>query len=342
MGQLRSQQGGPDIAPAMQGPDTFRMRDLYERVFHASAAMREVERVLLSVVQGDEPILIEGETGTGKDLVAEMVHALSDRAAGPWERVSCGAMPSDRLDVELFGEEIAGPGGRSINIPGRIDAAAGGTIFLDEISDLSQALQARVLELVAQGSFHRNGGRQANRVAARLIASTHRDLRVRVASGTFRADLYQRLAATTLRIPPLRERREEIPLLVEHFRSKFAAATGSLRPRLSSRTMDTLIAYEWPGNVRELSNLVRRYVVLGDERYVRDEIATRRRSMLRAQFSPMPGEGLRSLSRRITRQAERSAIEDVLARVDGNRAAAARHLKVSYKTLLSKLKSPDR
>ena len=341
LGQLGSQ-GASDIAPATQGPDTRRMRELYERVFHASAAMRDVERLLLSVAQGCDPVLIEGETGTGKDLVAEMVHALSDRAAGPWERVSCGAMPCDRLDAELFGEEIAGPGGRSIHVPGRIDVAAGGTVFLDEITDLSQTLQARVLELVAQGSFHRNGGRQANRATARLIASTHRDLRVFVAAGTFRADLYQRLAATTLRIPPLRERREEIPLLVEHFRSKFATATGSPRPRLSPRTMDALIAYEWPGNVRELSNLIRRYVVLGEERYVRDEIAARKRSMLRAQFSPMPGEGLRSLSRRISRQAERSAIEDVLARVDGNRAAAARHLKVSYKTLLSKLKSGDR
>jgi DNA-binding NtrC family response regulator len=340
--QIGSLDGITEVAPATQPPDTRRLRELYERMFRASPAMREVEGRLLRVVGGTEPVLVEGETGTGKDLVAEMVHVLSERASGPWERLSCGALPGDRLDAELFGEEIPGPGGRPIHFAGRVDAAAAGSLFLDEVTDLPETLQARVLELLAHGSFYRNGGRQATRANARVIASTHRNVRTLVAAGTFRADLYQRLGALTLRIPPLRERREEIPALVEHFRSELSAAAGCHRPRLSARTMEALVAYDWPGNVRELSNLVRRYVVLGDERHVRDELANRLRATERARFAPLPGEGLRSLGRRVARQAERAAIEDVLARVDGNRAEAARRLKVSYKTLLAKLKTLDR
>ena len=319
--------------------DRQRLPDVYERLFRKSAAMRDVERLVLRLVASTDPLLIEGETGTGKDLLAEMIHAMSGRADGPWVRMSCSALPGDRIDAELFGEEFPGPGGQSREFPGRIDAATNGSLFLDEIGDLPQALQGRVLQFVQNGVFYRNGARHPSGSNARVIASTHRDARSLVTSGVLRADLYQRLAITTIRIPPLRERREEIPALVEYFRTELTRTAGSHRPRLSARTMDALVAYDWPGNVRELSNLIRRYVVLGDERHVREELVARIRSSERTRFCPVPGEGLRSLGRRVARQAERAAIEDVLARVDGNRAEAARRLKVSYKTLLAKLKT---
>jgi DNA-binding NtrC family response regulator len=328
-----------DSVVSATGADRQQFHERYDWLFRKSAAMREVERVVLRVVAATEPVLVEGETGTGKDLVAEMLHALSERADGPWVRLHCGALPGDRVDAELFGEEITGPGGQPMEFSGRVDAAAGGSLFLDEVTDLPLAIQGRVLQLVQDGVFYRNGGRRQHRANTRLIASTHRDARTLVARGTFRADLYQRLAMTIVRIPPLRERREEIAALAEHFRSEHMTAAGVHRARLSTRTVDALVAYDWPGNVRELSNLVRRYVVLGDERHVRDEIAARLRSSDRARFSPVPGESLRTLSRRAARQVERAAIEDVLARVDGNRAEAARRLKVSYKTLLAKLKT---
>ena len=342
LNEIGSIDGITKVAPSDVALDRRRLPDLYERLFRKSAAMREVERLVLRLVGGDDPLLIEGETGTGKDLVAEMVHLMSNRADGPWVRVSCSALPGDRIDAELFGEEIPGPGGQPMEFAGRVDSATNGSLFLDEISDLPQALQGRVLQLVQNGVFYRNGGRHPYRSNARMIATTHQDARALVSRGALRADLYQRLAMTTIRIPALRERREEIPSLVEYFRTELTRTAGCHRPRLSARTMDALVAYDWPGNVRELSNLVRRYVVLGDERHIREELVARIRSSERTRFSPVPGEGLRSLGRRIARQAERAAIEDVLARVDGNRAEAARRLKVSYKTLLAKLKTLDR
>jgi two-component system response regulator AtoC len=310
----------------------------YERLFQASAAMHDVERLVRRAVIGVGPVLIEGETGTGKELVADAVHALSDRAAGPCVKLPCGALPGERFDAELFGQELPGPGG-TVDFAGRIDAAAGGTLFLDEIADVPGSLHARLLHLVEESRFYRNGGRREHLADVRIIASTHRNLAAMVASGAFRADLYQRLAATTIRIPPLRERREEIGPLVDYFCAEFCRELRCARPAVSTRTMEVLGEYAWPGNVRELQNLVRRFVMLGDERFMREEIAARTAGARRTTITPAAGEGLRSLGRRAAREAERAAIADVLARVNGNRAEAARRLKVSYKTLLAKLKT---
>jgi two-component system response regulator AtoC len=313
-------------------------RALDERLFRTSPAMRDLEKVVLRAVVGNGPILIEGETGTGKELIAEAVHTLSDRASGPCVKLPCGALPGERLDAELFGQELPGPGG-TVDFAGRIDAAAGGTLFLDEIADVPASLHARLLHLLEESRFYRNGGRREHRADARIIASTHRNLAALVEAGTFRADLYQRLVATTIRIPPLRERREEIAPLVEQFCAEFCDEFRCARPTVSPRTMEALRAYAWPGNIRELSNLVRRFVMLGDERFMREEIAARTAGARRTTITPVAGEGLRSLGRRAAREAERAAIADVLARVNGNRAEAARRLKVSYKTLLAKLKA---
>jgi DNA-binding NtrC family response regulator len=315
-----------------------RERARYERLFRTSAAMRAVETVVVRAATGDGPVLIEGETGTGKELVAEAIHALSKRAAGPCVKLPCGALPGERFDAEFFGQELPGPGG-TVDFAGRVDAAAGGTLFLDEVGDVPASLHARLLHLLEESRFYRNSGRRERIADVRVIASTHRNLAAMVHAGTFRADLYHRLAAATVRIPPLRERREEIRPLVEHFCAQFCAEFACARPALSSRTMDALRDYAWPGNIRELSNLVRRFVLLGDERFVREEIAARTAAARGTTITPVAGEGLRSLGRRAAREAERAAIADVLARVNGNRAEAARRLKVSYKTLLTKLKA---
>lgn len=226
-----------------------------------SPGMRQVLATIARVSRTDIPVLIRGETGTGKELIARRVHELSERRGGPFVPVNCGALPREIADGELFGVERGAFTGADRSRPGLFEAADGGTIFLDEIGEMEPALQVRLLRVLQEGEFYRVGSTRPTRVSVRVVAATNRDLRAAVHAGTFREDLYYRLSGMCIEIPPLRERIEDIEPIVTHLIEREVGA-GSAVPMFSDRDLHRLLRHSWPGNVRELQNVVRSAVAL--------------------------------------------------------------------------------
>jgi transcriptional regulator with GAF, ATPase, and Fis domain len=300
-------------------------------------SMRAIRAIIESIADTDAMVLIRGESGVGKDLVARSIHARSSRREGPFVKVNCAAIPHGLLESELFGHERGAFTGAHRRKPGQFEYAKGGTIYLDEIAELPLSLQAKLLHVLQDFAFTRVGGHGLIDVEARVIAATNRDLEHLMALGEFRDDLYYRLNVVELRVPPLRERRAEIPGLVELFLARFNTQYRRQK-QLSPETLARLTQYSWSGNVRELENVIRRIVVLDDGEQAFEAFVARGRNgsgIVRpvAQVS----ESLREIARRAAGEAERSALADVLERVHWNRAVASRILKVSYKTLLHKI-----
>lgn len=237
--------------------------DLQEAIVGAEAGFREVmERVSLAA-PSDVPVLVLGETGSGKEVVARAIHARSRRAAGPFLRVNCGAIPSGLLDSELFGHERGSFTGAAAQRKGWFERADGGTLFLDEVGELPSDAQVRLLRILQDGSFERVGGQRTLHVDVRIVAATHRDLRAMVAERTFREDLWYRLAVFPIEVPPLRDRPEDVPPLANHFALRAATRFGTA-PRIPTpEDLELLVAYPWPGNVRELAAVIERAVILG-------------------------------------------------------------------------------
>lgn len=316
----------------------------YEMVFYRSDKMRPVEKLVLQVADTSATVLIQGETGAGKEFVAKALHYLSDRATKPWLKVNCASLPAELLESELFGHEKGAFTGALFRKPGRFELANGGTILLDEIGEMPLSLQSKILHVLQDSKFFRVGGRELITVDARVLAATNKNIHMMVASGTFREDLYYRLNVVNIFVPPLRERREEIPILVEYFREKFMREFNRRSAPLSADTQGLLLTYHWPGNIRELENCIKRHVLVGDEAHLRDDLVVRLKAVSpqRLPFpAPIDGaerrDGLRAIAGRAAREAEQVTIKEVLERVGWNRAAAARLLKISYKTLLSKI-----
>jgi len=310
-----------------------------------SAKMRAIREIVEQVAATNATILFRGETGVGKDLVARAVHAASPRADGPFVKVNCAALPGELLESELFGHEKGAFTGAYRRKLGKFELANEGTIYLDEIGELPLALQTKLLHVVQDLQFSRIGGRELIRVDTRILASTNRNLEVALGRGEFREDLYYRLNVVEIQVPPLRERPEEIPVLASIFLDRVNREYHQDR-QFSSETLALLASCPWPGNVRELENFVRRFVVLGDAQRSRQELDAALRAGRRADLSagtslsPSTADvtrGLREIARRAARDAERIALREVLDRVQWNRVAAARILKVSYKTLLAKI-----
>ena len=255
-------------------------------------------------------------------------------------------MPGDLLESEIFGFEGEAPEDTPIRQPGKLDMADGGTLLLDEIAEEPPVLQTRIVHLLQDGQFFRARGRELISTSVRLLATTIRDLKAMAAAHAFSEDLYRLLGVVNIVVPPLRERREEIPLLADHFRVRFAGEFNRPLPKLSSEILELLSAYDWPGNVRELESLVKRWIVLGDDAHVKEELQSRLRARGGVNAKPKPASidevGLREVGRRAARAAEQAALREALQRVGGNRAAAARLLKISYKTLLQKLNEGKR
>jgi DNA-binding NtrC family response regulator len=233
--------------------------DRFGRAFGRAVSMRRVFALLPRIAASEATVLIEGETGTGKTLLAEAIHQASPRKAGPFIVIDCGAIPPSLIESELFGHEKGAFTGATGARTGAIEAADGGTVFFDEIGELPQDLQPRLLRAIEDRTIKRVGGQERIRVDVRVIAATNQDLRLAVNRGSFRSDLYYRLHVVSLRLPPLRERREDIPLLVEKFYETFAGRAGAPKA-----LVDELAAHDWPGNVRELRAAVERAVLLGD------------------------------------------------------------------------------
>jgi two-component system response regulator AtoC len=300
--------------------------------------MRAIRSIVESIADTDTTVLIRGESGVGKDLIARAVHAASARREGPFVKVNCAAIPQELLESELFGHEKGAFTGAHRRKPGQFEYANQGTIYLDEIGELPLSLQAKLLHVLQDFRFSRVGGHAPIDVDARVIAATNRRLEEAMAHGEFREDLYYRLNVVEIKVPPLRERREEIPALVTWFLGKFNTQYGRHKT-LAPETLTRLSEHTWSGNVRELENIIRRMVVLADGE--RDFAAQAARVQPLRAVPPQPAasvtESLREIARRGAREAERHALSEVLERVRWNRAEASRILKVSYKTLLNKI-----
>jgi two-component system, NtrC family, response regulator AtoC len=305
-------------------------------LFSGHPRMRAIRSIIESIADTDTTVLIRGESGVGKDLIARAVHAASSRREGPFVKVNCAAIPQGLLESELFGHEKGAFTGAYRRKPGQFEYANKGTIYLDEIAELPLALQAKLLHVLQDFRFSRIGGQGVVDVDARVIAATNRDLEDAMKRGEFREDLYYRLNVVEIQVPPLRERREEIPMLATWFLAKFNAQYGR-RKQLQPETLARLCEYPWSGNIRELENAIRRLVVLSDGEQAIEALVARRQTGPVDAAHPLITESLREIARRGAREAERKALADVLERVNWNRAEASRILKVSYKTILNKI-----
>jgi two-component system response regulator AtoC len=301
-----------------------------------SRAMREVLGFITQVSSVGSAVLITGESGTGKELVALAIHNGGARASGPFVAVNCGAIPEQLLESELFGHVRGAFTDAVRDRVGLYEAAEGGTLFLDEVGELPLSLQVKLLRVLQEGEVRRVGDTQSRAVDVRVVAATGRGLEEEVSAGRFREDLYYRLNVLPLHLPPLRERKEDIPLLVEHFLIVHCARLGRERPEMSPEVMEALLGYGWPGNVRELENLVERMLVLSRQgRLSLEDVPVH----IRLGRPAPAGEAGRDLDlRRWVQDLEARLIREALAVCHGNRSEAARRLKISYPTLLSKIK----
>ena len=315
-----------------------------------SPKMRALEEMARRLAESDVTVLIRGESGVGKEVVARYIHRCSNRSKGPFVKVNCAALPEDLLESELFGYEKGAFTGAVTSKPGRFEAANHGTFLLDEISEMSPRLQAKLLHVLQDKSFSRLGGNREVEVDVRILAATNADLERAIEEHRFREDLYFRIKIIDLYVPPLRERREEIPLLIEHFLGRFSHEYGRPTPEPSEQLLTVLCAHSWPGNVRELENMIKRLVVLADESSVLKEVLSKAGRRSTAPLS-RPGAGLagvasesqiemslKKVGERAAMAAERTLILSTLEKTRWNRMQASRMLSVSYKTLLTKMK----
>ena len=306
-----------------------------------SPQMRDIQAVIEQAARADVTVLVCGETGLGKELVARAIHAHSPRRRAAFVKVNCAAMPRELLESELFGHERGAFTGAHQRKPGRFELADGGTIFLDEIGELHPALQAKLLHVLQDGEFSRVGGRHNIRVDVRVICATNRDLAREVAANRFREDLFYRLNVINIFVPPLRERREEIPALTGYFVHRYSRLFNFPEREVTPETLHAFMQYGWPGNIRELENFIKRMIVLQDFTLPRTLMATSvsaSAAVATEPFSATKGLSLKEISRRAVLEAEREVICRALEQCRWNRVKTAKMLKISYRALLYKIK----
>lgn len=307
-------------------------------IFGRSAAMARVRRTVEAIASTNVPILILGESGTGKEVLAKEIHRNSPRAKGPFVKVSCPAIPATLLESELFGYEKGAFTGAQTSRAGRVEQAHQGMLFLDEIAELDTSLQAKLLHLLQDGKFCRVGDREQRQVDVHFISSTNRNLEEEIAGGTFRQDLYFRINVIGVEMPPLRQRAEDIPLLVDYFLTHYSVRYGRPVEPLSATVLQTLQRHSWPGNIRELENALKRYVILGTEDAVLSALAHGPEQVWLKEIPENEMMPLKQLTRQAVREVERSAILRVLHSTRWNRRKAAKILQISYRALLYKIR----
>jgi DNA-binding NtrC family response regulator len=324
--------------------EEFAERLGFPRIIGESPALVEVSRQIQKAAPTDATILIEGESGTGKELFARAVHHLSPRKDAPFVAINCAAIPETLLENELFGHEKGAYTGATSARAGRVELADRGTLFLDEIGELGLNVQAKLLRMLQERTFERVGGNRTVSVNVRVVAATNRDLKRATARGAFREDLFFRLAVVTLTVPPLRERRGDIPALAAHFLERYRRELGREGLQFSDAANEALRAHDWPGNVRELANCIERAAILADG----DRIEPRQLGLGTAIPA---GDEIEDLCRAVTAEgpldevvarardlAETVAIRRALGRAGGNKARAAQLLEVNYKRLLARIR----
>ncbi|MGC9029181.1 MAG: sigma-54 interaction domain-containing protein [Desulfomonilaceae bacterium] len=303
----------------------------FEDIISQNSRMRALFAILPDVAASDSTVLIQGESGTGKELMARAIHKLSSRGGKPLVTVNCGAIPDNLLESELFGYKAGAFTDAKRDKPGRFAQAHGGTIFLDEIGDITPALQVRLLRFLQDKSFEPLGAAATVRSDARVIAATNKDLQALVASGDFREDLFYRIQVFKISLPPLRERKEDIPLLVDHFINRFNRLRGKNISGLSDSAMRAFMRHTWPGNIRELENAIAHAFILCRGGLIElEHLPDPLRKGAAAESVTTPGQTLEELEMR--------AIQEALARNKGRKTAAARELGINKTTLWRKLK----
>lgn len=331
-----------DVSAPPAGPGRY-------RIIGQSPPMLDVYQVIDRVADTPSTVLLTGESGTGKELIARALHENSSRETKPFIRVNCAAIPADLIESELFGYERGAFTGAVTSKPGRFELADGGTLFLDEIGEIPVSMQVKLLRALQEQEFERVGGVKTIKVNVRLVAATNRDLATEIQAGRFREDLYYRLNVVQVRLPPLRERKSDIPLLVEHFIRRY---TGRLKKDVlgvGAEALDRLLQHPWPGNIRELENVIERCMLFADGNHIEVcDLPEEVRPVVRAskeedsQFPPAEetGEtpGLKEAVREATSRVERKLIVRALQQTGGNVTHTARLLKISRKSLQTKMK----
>lgn len=317
-------------APAALPPDAV--------IFGRSVTMQAIRLKATKVSCTIVPVLLQGERGSGKEVLAKWIHAHSPFASGRFVKVNCAAIPGTLLESELFGYEKGAFTGAHTAKPGRVEAAHRGTLFLDEIADLEMSLQAKLLQFLQDGRFTRIGDQQEQRVETRVICSTNRNLEQEVEARTFRSDLLYRINVIRIEVPRLRDRCEDIDALAEYFLAQFQGRFEKTAAPLSRGMLDYLQGQDWPGNIRELENRIARYVILGNDDDLEPERIPGRALPLVIEVGPDGSIPLKRIAKRAVREMERDVIFSVLRANHWNRRKAAEVLKISYRALISKIR----
>lgn len=304
--------------------------------------MSSIRNRFRALARSNVPVLIQGESGTGKEVLARLIHASSGVHAGPFVKLSCPAIPSGLFESELFGYERGAFTGANSSRLGRVTVAHGGTLFLDEIAELDFGLQAKLLQLLQDGRFYPIGAPEEKSVEVRIICATNRNLEAAVRAGMFRQDLFYRINVVNLSLPPLRERKEDVPGFVHHFIGLYNSEFNCCAKGLSKQLLRLCQEFHWPGNIRQLENLIKRYVILESEEAISADLITN--SETQHTFSQLPevtasaSISLKKITKDMVRDLERQIIIKMLQAHSWNRVETARALNISYKALLYKLK----
>jgi two-component system, NtrC family, response regulator AtoC len=308
-------------------------------IFGTSQVMRQLRTRIDKIANANVSVLIEGESGTGKEIIAKLVHRNSPWSKGPFVKVSCPAIPGTLMESELFGYEKGAFTGAYGIKPGRVEMAHRGTLFLDEIGELELSLQAKLLQLLQDGQFCRIGAQEDKKVEVRVLCATNRNMEQEIASGAFRQDLFYRINVVNIRVPPLRERLQDVPVLVDYFLDRFSKQFNRPCKPITGQLVQALQRHHWPGNVRELENVMKRYVILGCEDVIQSELLTGSgEEEADLELGSDGSISLKKVTRQAIRKLERNIILQVLQNHHWNRKKAARALSISYRALLYKLK----
>lgn len=308
-----------------------------EVVFGQSPMMAVAREKLDRIANTNVPILLQGESGTGKEIFAKLLHVRSNRSKSPWVKVTCPAIPHSLIESELFGYEKGAFTGAYITKRGRVELAHQGTLFLDEVGSLDIAAQAKLLQVLQDGSFMRVGAQESRRVDTRLVCAANGDLRRQTEDGTFRLDFFFRINAVTIEVPPLRQRAEDLPILVDHFLDMHSKAFRLNPKPLSREMMRMLQKYSWPGNIRQLENLIRSYVLIGSEEALVAELTPSGPAGLIPEIDLSNPVSLKDITKAATQDLERQIILKVLQANGWSRMKTAKWLNISYRSLLYKL-----
>ncbi len=321
-------------------PIKIQSQVIFKDIIGRGSAMQKIFRIVEKVAISDTTIMLNGETGTGKGLIARAIHLASGRKDKPFVQINCGATPEGLLESEFFGYRRGAFTGATADKAGKFEMAKGGTIFLDEIGDMSADLQVKVLRVLEEGEFERVGGNETIKTDARIIAATHRDLEEEVQKGNFREDLFYRLYVIPIMLPTLKERQGDIPFLVSYFLEEFRQKQEDLPTKISDKAMKIMVNYSWPGNVRELRNLIERLVVLNEGEKILPEDLPEKLRIESGRPAPrnldVDGEGI-SFNTAVS-EFEKALIISALEKTNGVKNKAAQLLKIKRTTLVEKIK----